>query len=63
MSSPEVETVTLPVNYYVDVETTALPTPTRFGPVHSYEDAAQLLFVLSGRSDVKKASLIKEVPS
>lgn len=52
------ETVTLDVKYWVEVETS---TTNRFGPATSQAQADALLLVLAARSDVKKATIIREV--
>ncbi len=60
MAECEVETVTVAVNYYVDAEIDGITGAQRFGPVHSCGAAENLLLALSARSNVNKATLVKE---
>lgn len=58
----ETETVTVPVNYFVDAEIEGVSGAQRFGPVHSCEAGQNLLLTIAARANVIKATLVKETP-
>lgn len=58
---PECEQAVSPVQFFVDVEFDDQPVGSTFGPVSTTAAADSLLVTLAGRSDVKKATLRKEV--
>lgn len=62
MQECEAETVTVLVDYYVDAEIEGVSGAQRFGPVHSCGAAEALLTTLASRSNVNKATLVKETP-
>ena len=55
------ETVEVSARYFVDVEHATSSTINRYGPDPSIAEAVKLLNTLAARSDVKKATIIREV--
>lgn len=58
--SCETETVVKTIVYYVEVERTNQSGSSRFGPVSTKDKGEHLLAVLASRSDITKATLLKE---
>jgi hypothetical protein len=54
------ETETVEVTYYVEVEFATSSEPSQFGKVSTKAAAEALLLTLAGRTDVKKAIIVKE---
>jgi len=57
----ETETITVTATYFVDVEFSNQSGVSRFGPLGSRAKAEDVLQTLASRTDVKKATLVREI--